>query len=110
MKNHLYRKAWSLLIALSCVLSVLPVNIQAEENETVILDEITETVSTDNGQENNDELFAEYVDRLFTAKETVQPGRKKAAAKPSVALDEPALTVYNAIYERAAAVAAGTGV
>ncbi|HCK88885.1 MAG TPA: hypothetical protein DHW39_08760, partial [Erysipelotrichaceae bacterium] len=108
MKNHLYRKAWSLLIALSCVLSVLPVNIQAEENETVILDEITETVSTDNGQENNDELFAEYVDRLFTAKETVQPGRKKAAAKPSVALDEPALTVYNAMYERAAAVAAGT--
>ena len=107
MKNHLYRKAWSLLIALSCVLSVMPVNIQAEENETVILDEITETVSTDNGQENNDELFAEYVDRLFTAKETVQPGRKKAAAKPSVALDEPALTVYNSLYELAVSTASG---
>ncbi|MCR4951340.1 MAG: leucine-rich repeat protein, partial [Solobacterium sp.] len=103
MKREL-KRICAFLVTVSCMFSEFPIRILAEE---VIPEDTVEITVQTEGEQNNDELFAGYVDQLFSAPKPVTAGGKKAASRKAVNLEGAELAMYNRLHEMASAIAAG---
>ena len=105
--NYL-RKAQALILALTCCMTVVPTNVAAQENPFETVSGEGEDVYRNTGAEDNDELFAGYVEGLFDlhkGTEVSTDGIKNTGRR----FDEGTAprVIYDAIHDAAVKIATG---
>ncbi|MDO4413609.1 MAG: hypothetical protein Q4C20_00885 [Erysipelotrichaceae bacterium] len=108
-QKNLFRNFFAILIAITCVLSNLPTEIIAEGKQNSIQSAEAENEYQNIGVDNNDELFAGYVEQVFDLNKDDQAeinGSKKTGER----FDEGTASriVYDTIVSAAQSIAAGT--